>query len=93
MMHTAMSRALGGDPARAAAHFRRAAAVTRGRFLLVKVILARRYAVAVQDRALFHRALTEVLATDPAVWPAQRLANEIAHRRARRYLKQEKEWF
>jgi TRAP transporter T-component len=57
------------------------------------VFYARRYAVAVQNRELFHKSLVEVLQTDPAVWPDQRLANEIAHRKARRYLKREKEWF
>jgi hypothetical protein len=35
----------------------------------------------------------KVLETPPSIWPEQRLANEIAHRRARRYLKQEKELF
>jgi hypothetical protein len=34
-----------------------------------------------------------VLQTDPAIWPEQRLANEIAHRKARRYLRMEKELF
>ena len=67
--------------------------ITQNKFLLAKVFYARRYAVAVQDKALFRKALVEVLQTDPAVWPEQRLANEIAHRRARRYLKNEKEWF
>ena len=57
------------------------------------MLYARRYAVAVQDRALFHKSLVEVLETDPAIWPDQRLANEIAHRKAKRYLKREKEWF
>ena len=46
-----------------------------------------------QDRELFHKTLIEVLQTDPAIWPEQRLANEIAHRRAKRYLKQEKDLF
>jgi len=35
----------------------------------------------------------KVLETPPSVWPEQRLANEIAHRRARRYLSHEKELF
>ena len=47
----------------------------------------------IQDRKLFHDELVKVLQTDPAIWPEQRLANEIAHRRARRYLSQEKELF
>jgi hypothetical protein len=93
MMHTAMSAAMGGNPELAAKHFKQALEVTHGRFLLAKVLYARRYAVARQDRALFRKTLLEVLATDPAIWPEQRLANEIAHRRARRYLKREKELF
>ena len=44
-------------------------------------------------RQAFHDTLVKVLETPPSIWPEQRLANEIAHRRARRYLKQEKELF
>ena len=92
-MAIAMSRALGGKPEVADRHFKQALQYTDNKFLLIKVYLARRYAVAVQDKALFRKYLVEVLQTDPAIWPDQRLANEIAHRRARRYLKNEKEWF
>jgi hypothetical protein len=45
------------------------------------------------DQAFFHDQLKQVLETPPSVWPEQRLANEVAHRRARRYLSHEKEWF
>jgi len=92
-MAVALSKALGGDPVLGQKHFQRAMEITQNKFLLAKVFYARRYAVAVQDKALFEKALVEVLQTDPAIWPEQRLANEIAHRRARRYLKNEKEWF
>lgn len=92
-MAVAMSKALGGKPEVGATHFKRAMELTDNKFLLAKVFYARRYGVAVQDRALFHKTLVEVLQTDPAIWPDQRLANEIAHRKARRYLKNEKEWF
>jgi hypothetical protein len=92
-MAVALSKAMGGDPELADKHFKRAMELTQNKFLLVKVFYARRYAVAVQNREVFHKSLVEVLETDPAVWPDQRLANEIAHRKARRYLKREKEWF
>jgi hypothetical protein len=92
-MAVAMSKAMGGRPELGQKHFQRAMEITQNKFLLAKVFYARRYAVAVQDRALFEKALVEVLQTDPAIWPDQRLANEIAHRKARRYLKNEKEWF
>lgn len=92
-MALALSKSMGGDPDLGARHFQRAMELTQNKFLLVKVLYARLYAVAVQKRDLFHKTLVEVLQTDPAIWPDQRLANEIAHRKARRYLKREKEWF
>ena len=85
--------AMGGNPEQGRRHFERAIEVTGGKFLLAKVYLARDYCRTVQNRELFHKTLVEVLQTDPAIWPEERLANEIAHRRARRYLKLEKEWF
>jgi len=89
----AQAKALGGDPEKGKAHFERAMKITDNKFLLPKVYYARHYAVAIQDRDLFRKLLLEVLQTPPSIWPEQRLANEIAHRRARRYLKYEKEWF
>ncbi len=93
MLHLALPAALGGNPEAGKAEFDRSLQITENKFLLTKVLLARRYAVAKQDKELFRKTLVEVLQTDPAIWPAQRLANEIAHRRAKRYLKHEKEFF
>jgi hypothetical protein len=93
MLHLALPKALGGDPEAGKAEFELALQVSENKFLLARVLLARRYAVAVQNRELFHASLVQVLQTDPAIWPEQRLANEIAHRRAKRYLKHEKEFF
>jgi hypothetical protein len=93
MLHLSLPKALGGDPEAGKAEFDRAIEITENKFLLAKVLLARKYAVAIQDKELFRKTLIEVLQTDPAIWPAQRLANEIAHRRAKRYLKHEKEFF
>ncbi|MCG8421662.1 MAG: TRAP transporter TatT component family protein [Proteobacteria bacterium] len=93
LAHTSQAKALGGDPDAAKKHFERAMAITQNKLLLVNVFYARHYAVMVQDRALFRKLLLGVLNTPPSIWPDQRLANEIAHRRARRYLKYEREWF
>jgi len=93
MMYLALPAALGGNPDAGKAEFDSALAITENKFLLAKVLMARRYAVAKQDKTLFRKLLVEVLQTDPAIWPEQRLANEIAHRRAKRYLKFEKEFF
>ena len=93
MVYSARGKELGGDAEKAAAHFKKALELTSDRFLLARVQYARRVGVMTQDRKLFHDELLKVLQTDPAIWPEQRLANEIAHRRARRYLSLEKELF
>ncbi len=54
--------------------------------LMVDVMYARGTAVARKDRALFVATLERVLATDVERWPERRLANELARRKARRYL-------
>jgi len=54
--------------------------------LMVDVMFARGTAVARKDRALFEATLGRVLAADAARWPERRLGNELARRKARRYL-------
>jgi hypothetical protein len=93
LVFTAVSPTLGGDPKKAEEHFKRALELTQDKFLLARVHYAKRVGVATQNRQLYRDNLLKVLQTDPAIWPEQRLANEIAHRRARRYLKMEKELF
>lgn len=89
----ARSAAVGGDPARAAALFERARAITGGKALMVDVMMARSYAVSTRDQALFRSLLERVVRTPASAWPAQRLANELAHRKARRYLAHEQRFF
>lgn len=93
ILHSARSAAVGGDPARGKRHLDRARALTGGRSLMVEVLMARYYAVTMRDQLLFRDALVQVLQTDPAVWPENRLANELAQRKARRYLRHESLWF
>jgi hypothetical protein len=54
--------------------------------LMVDVMFARGTAVARRDRALFDTTLNRVLEADLNRWPDRRLANELARRKARRYL-------
>lgn len=93
MMYSAQGAAIGGKPEVAMQHFERINAINGGKFLLAKVMMARTYAVINQKQDVFHDTLVEVLRTSPAIWPEQRLANELAHVKARRYLSQEKDWF
>ena len=93
MLDTARGKALGGDPDKGKASFQKALDMTGGRFLLARTLMAFRYGIAANDRKFFHEQLKIVLETPPSVWPEQRLANEVAHRKARRYLAKEKELF
>jgi hypothetical protein len=61
--------------------------------LLAHVFWGRFVGKSTNDRKLFHDQLVQVLQADPAIWPEQRLANEVARRRARRYLSHEKNLF
>jgi len=93
MLYAGQGAEVGGDPAKGRAHFDRAIALTSGKFLMPKVLRALTYAVTVNDRKLFHDSLVEVLRTPASIWPEQRLANELAHVRASRYLAHEADLF
>jgi hypothetical protein len=68
------------------AAFDRARKVAGPGALIVDVMFARGTAVARKDRALFTSTLERTLATDVTQWPERRLANELARRKAHRYL-------
>jgi hypothetical protein len=93
MIHSARPKAMGGDPDKAKASFEMALQKTNNKFLLARTLMAYRVGLATNDRKFFHDQLKQVLETAPSVWPEQRLANEVAHRKARRYLSKEKELF
>jgi hypothetical protein len=93
MLYTAQGAALGGNPTKGRELFEKAVKASNGRFLMPQVLMAVNYGVITQDREFFHKTLVKVLQTSPAIWPDQRLANELAHIRAKRYLAHEQELF
>lgn len=93
MLHSGRPTAMGGEPDKARAMFEKALALTDNKMLLARTLMAYRVGKQTNDRAFFHEQLKQVIETAPSVWPEQRLANEVAHRKARRYLKHEKELF
>jgi hypothetical protein len=99
LLYSATSAQFGGDSAKATQEFQTALRISAdaknpdGRLLLARTLWAYKVGKQTNDRKLFHAQLVKVLETDPAIWPEQRLANEVAQRRARRYLSHEKEWF
>jgi tetratricopeptide (TPR) repeat protein len=92
-IYSSQGKAMGGDPDAAKKYFEEAIAASGGKFLLTKVMFARYYAVVIQDRPLFEKTLKEVIDTPASVYPEFRLANELAHRRAKRYLAHAEDYF
>ena len=84
---------LGGNPTKAKQHLQRAIEINSGKYLMAKFLLAKYYAIPVQDRELFEHTLQEILSAPPDLFPEQRLANELAKRRAERWLKSAGEIF
>jgi hypothetical protein len=93
MLYSATSAQTGGRPADARTEFEEAIKATGGKLLLARTLMGYRLGLINNDQKFFHSQLKQVLETPASVWPEQRLANEIAHRRARRYLSHEKELF
>jgi len=77
---------LGGRPAEAKKEFEIAIAATKGRNLMYLVMEAHIVAVALQDRALYKQLLTTVIEAPTDIDKDLRLSNQLAKRRAERYL-------
>jgi hypothetical protein len=83
----------GGDFARAARHFDRAAALSQNRLLLVEVYRARYLLRQMGDRAAFHATLNRVLDAPASSDPDLNLANALARKQAAVLLTQEEDLF
>ena len=84
--HASLPPNLGGSLPKAEREFNRIFALTDGKFLLAKVLWARYYATAAQDRAAFQNALHQVVDAPLDLLPNRRLLTVIAKRRARQLL-------
>jgi tetratricopeptide (TPR) repeat protein len=92
-IYSSQGKAMGGDPDAAKKYFEEAIGYTGGKYLLIKVMMARFYAVVIQDRPLFEKTLKDVIATPSDIAPDWRLPNELAKLRAKRYLAHAEDYF
>ena len=76
------SRMLGGNPDKAMDHFEQALKITEEKYLLIPLLYSKTYAVQNQDRKLFESQLKKILETPDDILPEQRLANQVAKRKA-----------
>src|SRR5512139_49696 len=83
----------GGDSARAARHFDRAAALNQNRMLLVEVYRAQYLLRQMGDRAAFHATLSRVLDAPAGSDPDLNLANALAKKQAAALLSHEEDLF
>ncbi len=86
-------RIMGGNPEKARELFEKNLEITKGRFLLTYVYLARFYAAKVLDEAAFDAYLQKVLSFDLNKAPSLRLFNAIARDKAQRLMKMKEELF
>jgi hypothetical protein len=84
---------MGGSPARARSHFERAIVLSGGTSAGAYVTFAFGVARPAGDREGFEHLLEQALAVDLTQNASQRLANEIAQRRARHGLDHAGDWF
>jgi hypothetical protein len=88
----ATSNELGADLGRAKGFFERALELSERNSLVIQVNMARHYATQKKDIALYQSLLREVLNAGD-INPSTRLTNQIAKRRAARYLRQTRTFF
>lgn len=84
---------LGGSPEKAKAHFEQAMKATQGKFYLAQVYFAKYYAVRVQDKEVFARALAEVIHGNPGELKEVCLINQVMQVRAQELAKQAEDLF
>lgn len=87
------SKTLGGRPEESKARFDLALKREGGKFLCAQFLYARYYAVQAQDKPLFESLLHQIQDAPADILPEQRLANEVAKRKAGELLKHEGELF
>ncbi|MBT9559527.1 MAG: hypothetical protein IV100_26085 [Myxococcales bacterium] len=83
---SALPKSMGGDPEEAKKSFEAAIAVTGGRYLMAKVMYARHYSRAVNDRRGYRTLLQDVLDAPDDIMSERQLANTLAKKRAARWL-------
>ena len=84
---------LGGKPEKSLFHFNKALEITQRKFLMGQVFYAKSYAIQTQNKTLFKNLLKEVSDSPSDILPSQRLANELAKKKAKILLQNISEHF
>ena len=91
--YAALPPLLGGDPEKAAGHFDRAVAISKGQVLMVYVAKAKFYARNTFDRVLYESLLNQALTSPADAVPELTLQNIAAQKQAQILLDQADDFF
>ena len=81
--YAAQPKNMGGNPEKANKHFQKAFDISGSKLLAAQLMYAKFYAVQIQDKTLFVKTLSEIIATPANFFPERNLANEVAKRKAK----------
>jgi tetratricopeptide (TPR) repeat protein len=81
--YASQPRNMGGNPEKANKHFQKALKISGSKFLAAQLMYAKFYAVQIQDKALFVKTLSDIIATPVNFFPERNLANEVVKRKAK----------
>lgn len=93
VFYGSMPPMFGGKPGKSQFHFSKALEMTQRKFLMAHVLYAKSYAIQTQNKTLFKNLLKEVLDSPSDILPSQRLANELAKKKAKILLQNISEYF
>jgi hypothetical protein len=85
---TLCEKSLASKPKEALKHFERIFEITSNKYLMAHVLYAKHYAVMVQDKVVFLKALKYVREAPPDLLPEQALSNAIAKAKAAELLEE-----
>ncbi len=84
---------LGGDPEKSLLAFKKAEEITKRKLLLVPFYRAITYCITYQKKSCFKKDIPYVLQTSLSIFPEQKLANQVAKKRASLYWKNRDRFF
>ena len=84
---------LGGNVKKAKNHFEKSLKLTERKFLISQVLYAQYFAVQTQDKMLYRKLLEEVVSAKDDILPEQNLITQLAKKKAKRLLENQRRVF
>jgi len=92
-IYGSLPKMLGGDPQKAQQHFQRSWDLSKGKFLMAKLYLARYYAMPTLNEELFDQTIQEILQAPTHILPGYELLTSVAKKKAKILQSNKENWF